>query len=122
MIRLEIKNAGSSSIPVVHFDRIEMFVVGTLENYTYPTVVRVPFDQLSIGEEGWRIVSVLTNGVMGEALNPINLPYASKGKWDPSEELIITVNLDRQHALNLTYPISVVVVAPNGASTMDGGF
>ncbi|MEM2910152.1 MAG: hypothetical protein QXQ02_10565 [Halobacteria archaeon] len=121
-IHLEIKNVGSYSIPVAHFDRMEIFVVGTLENYTYPTVVRVPFDQLSIGKEGWRVVSVLTNGVMGEALNPINLPYTSKGKWDPSEELVIMVNLDREHALNLTYPINIIVVAPNGASTTDGGF
>ncbi|MEM3884722.1 MAG: hypothetical protein QXG77_03330 [Nitrososphaerota archaeon] len=120
-IYARIKNTGSCSIPVIQFNKMEIFVIGTLVNYTYPTVIRVPFDQSSIREEGWRVVSVYTNGVIGDVLNPIDLPSALSGKWDPLEELVIIITLSNKHALNLTHPISVVFVAPNGVSTVEGG-
>jgi len=121
-IYVKIKNTGSCPIPAAQFDMAEVFVIGTLVNHTYPTVIRIPFDQFSIRDEGWRVASVFTNGVIGEVLNPINLPYASSGKWDPSEELFIVISLNDEHALNLTHPINVVFVTPNGASTAEGGF
>lgn len=121
-IYVKIKNVGSYPIPVAQFDMSEVFVIGTLVNHTCSTVIRVPFDQFSIRDEGWRILSVSTNGVVGEVLNPINLPYASSGKWDPTEELFIIISLSNEHALNLTYPVNIVFVTPNGVSTAEGGF
>lgn len=121
IIYVKVKNAGSNSIPATQFNKMEVFIIGTLLNHTNPTVIRVPFDQLSIKEEGWRVISVSTNGIVGEVLNPINLPYVSSGKWDPLEELTILITLSDKHALNLTHPVSAVLVTPNGASTAEGG-
>ncbi|MCS7135794.1 MAG: hypothetical protein RMJ14_04410 [Nitrososphaerota archaeon] len=121
-IYVKIKNVGSYSIPVAQFDMAEIFVIGTLVNHTYPTVIRIPFDQLSTKEEGWRVLSISTNGVVGEVLNPIDLSSASSGRWDPSEELLIMTYMSGRHALNLTYPVNVVFVAPNGASTAEVNF
>ncbi len=81
---------------------MEIFVIGTLVNHASLTIIRVPFDRLSIGEEEWRVMVVSTNGVMGEVLNPIEPTHASSGRWDPLEELVIIITLSDKHTLNLT--------------------
>ena len=79
-------------------------------------IARLPYDpQLSL-PGSWRVEKVYTNGAPGEAINPMDPPYLTRGMWDPMEELELTIYTS--HAINSSQPFVVVFSTPNGCVAM----
>lgn len=113
-IYLKAKNVGSNSIFASKFPLIDIFVLGVLKNDTSPIVIRVDFDQKHESDEGWSVLSVSTNDINGEIINPLDLKHMAYGAWDPGEELLLYIRLSDLHALNTSYPVSIIMISPDG--------
>jgi len=79
---VNITMLGSKPVRISDLRYADLFVVYTHEGGRIS-------ERLVYGE-GWTISSVMTGGVAGEAVNPINLE-AGTGLWDPGETVCIAI-------------------------------
>ena len=116
-LSMKASNKGGTSFKVsdiAFFDLIVRYVDS--EGSTH--MVRLAYDPYG-GPCTWRVLEVQTGGALGEAINPMDPPYLSKGMWDPCEDLVIELYLDT--SMDTTEPLTLVFSTPNGFVASYGG-
>jgi archaellum component FlaF (FlaF/FlaG flagellin family) len=105
-------NTGDISIPAVSFGEMDVFLqystnssINFLKPYFHPN---------NSSDDSWRVTSVTTLSGTPETLNPISLPSASSGQWDPSEVLHIVVAIGSSSAIDGSTGIAVRMCTPAG--------
>jgi len=114
-------NTGTISIPATNFGEINVFIQYTNANLTteYREVNYVPG---AVGQnDTWRLTNVTTSSGKPQVLNPIPLPSAASGEWNPSEVLYVAVRLSSSDGVSNSSSMAVVMCMPAGvcSSTSD---
>ncbi len=117
-ITLDVSNRGSTSFKASNIDLFDL-IVRYVDVNGVVRIVRLVYDPDLSSPCTWCVTEVQTDGVAGEAINPMNPPYLSKGMWDPCEDLAITLYLDPP--MNSSQPFTLVFSTPNGFVASYGG-
>jgi len=91
-MRLNVSNAGETSLRLRDFDKFDCIV--TYSDGGATVSEWLAFNQFAPSGDYWRINRVFFNGAQGDEVNPISLAGSLSGNWDPQEVLEITVHLD----------------------------
>ncbi|TRO53885.1 hypothetical protein E2P71_05455 [Candidatus Bathyarchaeota archaeon] len=109
-LRLNVTNAGETSMTLREFDKFDMIV-------TYIEAGATRSEWLALNQEAssgdyWKIVRVFFNGAEGDQVNPMVLTTPVSGNWDHGETIELLVHID---AVSPTYSY-VVYSTPNGVT------
>jgi archaellum component FlaF (FlaF/FlaG flagellin family) len=97
-LRLNVTNAGETSLALRDFDKFDLIVT-----YLEAGVTRsewLAFDQGASSGDYWMVNRVFFNGAEGDQVNPIVLNSQVSGNWDPGETIELLVHID---AVSPTY-------------------
>ncbi|MEM4311466.1 MAG: hypothetical protein QXX95_03670 [Nitrososphaerales archaeon] len=110
----KISNIGSYSIRASEFYKIDLILDYT-NTANVKLALRIPFSQRQT-QNKWTVKNIYTDGVIGEASNPIRLTTLS-GHWDPNEQIEIEVQFSSSYAINQDKPLIMTFSLPNGVKT-----
>ncbi|RLG42152.1 MAG: hypothetical protein DRN78_03450 [Thermoproteota archaeon] len=115
-IYVNLTNDGPGTILARDLERIDVIVEYRREGTGALLCEKLPFmEQLDPQSKGWTIDSIFTPQGKGELVNPIDIPYFTKGAWDPGETAAFEINVP---LIDASEPISVVISSPSGSKAV----
>lgn len=115
---VNVTNNGKVGIIARDFSKIDVILVYIAQVNSSKVTLWLPYDASMAVANGWRVKSAYVGSTSKELINPINLPSANSGIWDPNETLQLEVWLDSNNALDTSEGVVVIIVALNGASSI----
>lgn len=112
-IYVNLTNDGPGIILARDLERIDVIVEYRRTGTGDLLCEKLPFmEQLDPQSRGWTIISIFTSQGKGELVNPIDIPYFTKGAWDPGETAAFEIKVP---LIDTSEPISVVISSPSGS-------
>ena len=109
-------NTGTASIPATAFGEMDVFLASAT-NGSVTTFQQIRYQQLNSTSDTWRVFQVTTSTGKPEVLNPVSLPDATSGQWDPSEVLHVAVTLNSLEGITNSSSVAVRMCTPAGQCT-----
>jgi archaellum component FlaF (FlaF/FlaG flagellin family) len=116
-LTVQVTNTGQTSIAAVNFTRMDVIIMYTAQFTRQVTTLWLTYTTSQTATNAWRVTNVYVGNNLAPVQDPINLPAATSGRWDPGETLVISIRLSNSASMITYDAVMVQMTTPNGVST-----